>query len=328
MAKMRTAVQSRSIAGTRVEIAGTAQTATNFAFSDPRFHESLTQRLRRWVLGTAYALRPNRIALMPRLVLMDLVRLFTPAAKRDELPDHPVYYSTRGLVGISNDLSVDALLANYRRGYFPVCHIGAMKWWCPEERAVIDPSRTHVGRNLRRLLRQGKFTITMDQDFAGVIAACAAPRSGKTPLTWITPRVMRAYYDAHKAGYAHSVEVWDEEGRLVGGLYGLAIGKVFFGESQFSAAEHASKVALIALHRQLAAWGYRLRDGKWMTPHLASFGFKAMKRDAFKALLDRYVEMPQKIGPWSFEAGLDLTDWKHERSASETTPTRTSLKVA
>jgi len=122
-------------------------------------------------------------------------------------------------------LSVDALLANYRRGYFPVCHIGAMKWWCPEERAVIDPSRTHVGRNLRRLLRQGKFTITMDQDFAGVIAAHAVPRSSKTPLTWITPRVMRAYYDAHKAGYAHSVEVWDEEGRLVGGLYGLAIGK-------------------------------------------------------------------------------------------------------
>ena len=81
------------------------------------------------------------------------------------------------------------------------------------------------------------------------------------------------------------------------GLYGLAIGKVFFGELQFSVAEHASKVALIALHRQLAAWGYRLRDGKWMTPHLASFGFKAMKRDAFKALLDRYVEMPRKIGP-------------------------------
>ena len=119
MAKMGTAVQSRSIAGTRVEAAGTAQTATNFAFSDPRFHESATQRLRRWVLGTAYALRPNRIALMPRLVLMSLARLFTPAAKRDELPDHPVYYSTRGLVGISDDLSVDALLANYAPRLFP-----------------------------------------------------------------------------------------------------------------------------------------------------------------------------------------------------------------
>ena len=106
-----------------------------------------------------------------------------------------------------------------------------MKWWCPEERAVIDPAETHVGKNLRRLLRQEKFRITFDQDFAGVIAACAAPRSGKVPLTWITPRVMQAFWKAHKAGYAHSVEVWDRENRLVGGLYGMAIGKVFFGES-------------------------------------------------------------------------------------------------
>ncbi len=286
------------------------------------------QRLRRWVLGTAYALRPNRIALMPRLILMSVARLLAPAGTRDKLPKQLVYYSKRGLVGVSNGLSVDALLANYKRGFFPVCHLGPMKWWCPEERAVIDPALTHVGKNLRRLLRQGKFKITMDQDFAGVIAACAAPRPGKAPLTWITPRVMRAYYDAHKAGYAHSVEVWDEEGRLVGGLYGLAIGKVFFGESQFSAVEHASKIALIALHRQLAAWGYHLRDGKWMTAHLASFGFRAVKRDAFKSLLDVYVERPEKTGPWSFDADLDLTDWGPEQSASEKPPARKSLKVA
>jgi leucyl/phenylalanyl-tRNA--protein transferase len=139
---------------------------------------------------------------------------------------------------------------------------------------------------------------------------------------------MQAYYDAHKAGYAHSVEVWDEQGRLVGGLYGLAMGKVFFGESQFSAVEHASKVALVALHRQLAAWAYHLRDGKWMTPHLASFGFRAMKRDDFKALLDLYVDMPGKTGMWSFDADLDLTDGGKERSANEPTPKRKSLKVA
>jgi leucyl/phenylalanyl-tRNA--protein transferase len=325
---MRTAIQSRPIAETREEPVQIAREAACPASSEPRFYESSMQRLRRWLLGTAYALRPNRIALMPRLISMSIARFFAPAGSSDKLPEHPVYYSRRGLVGISNDLSVDALLANYKRGFFPVCHLGPMKWWCPEERAVIDPALTHVGKNLRRLLRQGKFKVTMDQDFAGVIAACAAPRPGKAPLTWITPRVMRAYYDAHKAGYAHSVEVWDDEGRLVGGLYGLAIGKVFFGESQFSAVEHASKVALVALHRQLAAWGYHLRDGKWMTPHLASFGFRVMNRDDFKALLDVYVEKSGKTCPWSFDADLDLADWGLDQRARETAPARTSLKVA
>ena len=138
----------------------------------------------------------------------------------------------------------------------------------------------------------------MDQDFAGVIEACAAPRPGKTPLTWITPRVMRAYWEAHKAGYAHSVEVWDEEGRLVGGLYGLAIGKVFFGESQFSAVEHASKVALVALHRQLAAWGYHLRDGKWMTPHLASFGFRRCRARSSRRCSIGMSMSRRRIGRW------------------------------
>jgi leucyl/phenylalanyl-tRNA---protein transferase len=329
MANMRTAVQSHSLARTGNELPGAAHEATGVTCADPIFHESLAHCLRRWALGAAYALRPNRIALMPRLTLMSIARLFAPAGERDKLPDHPVYYSSRGLVGISNDLSVDALLANYKRGYFPVCHIGAMKWWCPDERAVIDPALTHVGKNLRRLLRQGKFTLTMDQDFAGVIEACAAPRPGKAPLTWITPRVMRAYWEAHKAGYAHSVEVWDEEARLVGGLYGLAIGKVFFGESQFSASEHASKVALVALHRQLAAWGYHLRDGKWMTPHLASFGFRAMPRDDFKILLDWYVDEPQEVGPWRLDPDLDLADWVHKESpATNGAAPRASLKVA
>jgi leucyl/phenylalanyl-tRNA---protein transferase len=323
---MRTAAHSHSIAG--ADLKGEERKAASPACAEPRFHESRVQRLRRLVLGTAYALRPNRIALVPRLILMSITRVFASADSRDKLPEHPVYYSERGLVGISDDLSVGALLANYRRGFFPVCHIGPMKWWCPQERAVIDPALTHVSKNLKRLLRQGKFSVTMDQDFAGVIAACAAPRPGKAPLTWITPRVMRAYYDAHKAGHAHSVEVWDEEGRLVGGLYGLAIGKVFFGESQFSAVEHASKVALVALHRQLAAWGYHLRDGKWMTPHLASFGFGAMTRDNFKSLLDLYVDRPGKTGAWSFDPDLDLTDWDQERSANEQALTRKSLKVA
>jgi leucyl/phenylalanyl-tRNA--protein transferase len=153
----------------------------------PRFTESVRQRLRRWFWGTAYALVPKRIGVLPRLMRLSVAHAWAPKAERDKLPGNPVFYGKRGLIGISNDLSVASLVANYSRGYFPVCHIGAMKWWCPEERAVIDPADTHVGKNLRRLLRQGKFRVTFDQDFARVIEACATPRPGKMPLTWITP---------------------------------------------------------------------------------------------------------------------------------------------
>jgi leucyl/phenylalanyl-tRNA--protein transferase len=276
------------------------------AEANPRFRESFGQRLRRYVLGAAYALKPQRIALLPRLTLLTIAHFLAPEAERDRLPEQPVYYSRRGLVGISNDLSLKALIANYSRGFFPVCHIGPMKWWSPEERAVIDPADTHVGKNLRRLLKQKKFTVTFDRAFEQVVEACARPREGKVPLTWITPKVMNAYANAHRAGYAHSVEVWDQDGNLVGGLYGLAIGKVFFGESQFSRAEHGSKVAMVVLHRHLREWGYHVRDGKWMTPHLASFGFKAMKRKEFQALLDQHVGEPGRVGLWHVEPRLEL----------------------
>jgi leucyl/phenylalanyl-tRNA--protein transferase len=276
----------------------------------PQFRETLSQRLRRWVLGSAYALMPSRIALLPRLVLLSIAHVLAPEAEREKLPEPPIYYSKCGLVGLSDDLSVPALIANYSRGYFPVCHLGAMKWWCPEERAVIDPAATHLSRKVRRLLRQQKFTVTFDRDFAGVMEACARPRPGKTPLTWITPKIMDAFFAAHEAGYAHSVEVWDKTGKLVGGLFGLSIGKVWFGESQFCTASHASKIAMATLHQKLASWDMHVRDGKWMTPHLASFGFQAMPRPVFQALLRLYVNQPGHIGNWGADPRLDRAEWR------------------
>ncbi|XSG81805.1 MAG: leucyl/phenylalanyl-tRNA--protein transferase [Methyloligella sp. ZOD6] len=269
-----------------------------------RFRESWPDRLRRWGLGLAYAVKPQRIGLLPRIAMMSIRQLFVSDSDWNKLPAHPHYYSWRGLVGISDDLSVDALMTNYKRGFFPFCHMGPMKWWCPEVRAVIDPADTHVSKNLRRLLRQGKFHVTMDRNFTEVIEACAAPRDGKVPLTWITPQIMQAYTDAYYAGHAHSVEVWDEDGNLVGGLYGLAVGKVFFGESQFSRVNHASKVALVALHRHLAQWGFRLRDAKWMTPHLKSFGFHAMPREEFLEVLRVEANRPSVPGKWQAEPAL------------------------
>jgi leucyl/phenylalanyl-tRNA--protein transferase len=141
--------------------------------------------------------------------------------------------------------------------------------------------------------------------------ACAQPRERKTPLTWITPRIMRAFWALHQAGYAHSVEVWDE-GDLVGGLYGLAIGDVFFGESQFSRTEHASKVAVAVLHSHLAYWGFALRDAKSISPHLASLGFKTVDRATFQGLLRDYAWRPGRVGRWAVESGLDVSRWKPE----------------
>jgi leucyl/phenylalanyl-tRNA--protein transferase len=126
---------------------------------NPRFTETLAQRLRRWVLGCGYALVPKRIGLLPRLLVLSVAHLLAPEAVRERLPEQPHYYSKRGLVGISNDLSVSALIDKYRRGFFPVCHVGSMKWWCPEERAVINTADTHISKNLRWLLKRENFKV-------------------------------------------------------------------------------------------------------------------------------------------------------------------------
>ena len=273
-----------------------------------RFHETLVQRCTRWTLGALYALRPTRISLLPRLWLCNLLFLFGSEAHR-KLPEQPKYYSRRGLVRLQQRPLSPNPCRQLQSWVLSRLSPRPMKWWCPEQRAVIDPAETHISKNLRRLIRQQKFTLTMDRNFAGVIEACARPRPGKVPLSWITPRVMRAYLDAYEAGYAHSVEVWDETGRLAGGLYGIAIGKAFFGESQFSAVEHASKIAVVALHRHLAHWGYNLRDAKWMTPHLASLGFKPVSRDYFLFLLARSrLGEPGHLGAWKIDPAIDLVD--------------------
>ncbi|MEO6696524.1 MAG: leucyl/phenylalanyl-tRNA--protein transferase, partial [Gammaproteobacteria bacterium] len=159
-----------------------------------------------------------------------------------------------GLLALGGDLSPERLLAAYRKGIFPWYNEGQpILWWSPDPRAVLFPSRVKISRSLRKTLRQGRYRITLDQAFRSVIEGCAAPRNG-VPGTWISRAMMEAYTELHERGYAHSVEAW-RDGQLVGGLYGVALGRVFFGESMFSRSPDASKVALASLARQLAVWG-------------------------------------------------------------------------
>jgi len=275
----------------------------------PQFRESAAATLRRLLLGFLYPLRASRLAVLPAMLGMTLEFLLSPAAAASRF-DEPQYHCWQGLVGVSDDLSAEAILARYRQGLFPFCHIGPMKWWSPATRAVLRPQETHVEKNIRRLIRKGKYRVTFDSDFAAVMQACGEPRPGKTPLTWITPTIMRAFWVLHRQGHAHSVEVWDDMGRLVGGLYGLAVGNVFFGESQFARARDASKIAVATLHYHLAHWGFALRDAKWPTRHLTSLGFHTITRDELARVLAVEATKLGRVGRWSVDQSLDVSSWQ------------------
>lgn len=187
-----------------------------------------------------------------------------------------------GLLAIGGDLTPSRLLAAYERGIFPWYSPGeAILWWSPDPRAVMFPVEHHVSRSLKRFLRTTPFKITLNQDFAAVIAACAyRPDEG----TWIGPEVQQAYLQLHQQGHAHSVEVWQED-KLVGGLYGVAQGALFCGESMFSRTTNASKCALMAFCHHFAAYGGELVDCQVLNAHTASLGAKEIPRRQFLQLL-------------------------------------------
>lgn len=202
-----------------------------------------------------------------------------------------------GLLAAGGDLSPRRLLDAYRTGIFPWYSEGEpILWWSPDPRAVLLPDELRVTRSLRRSLRNGGFEIRYDSDFAAVVAACAEPR-GEQPGTWITAEMDAAYCELHRLGHAHSVEVW-RDGQLVGGLYGLAIGRVFFGESMFSRVSDASKVATAHLCRRLVNWGYRLIDCQVMSPHLERLGASTMPRAAFTARITALTTAGGRPGSW------------------------------
>ncbi len=203
-----------------------------------------------------------------------------------------------GLLAFGGDLSPIRLLAAYRRGIFPWFSTGEpILWWSPDPRCVLYTKRLHINRSLRRQLAGKHWQLTIDHAFVDVVHACAAPRADHTG-TWITPDMIDAYVRLHALGHAHSVEVWDGE-RLVGGIYGVAAGRLFCGESMFSAESGGSKIALIALAQLLRDMGFPLIDTQVANAHTLSLGAEEIPRREFLHEVARLVALPGHVGNWA-----------------------------
>ncbi|HMM71007.1 MAG TPA: leucyl/phenylalanyl-tRNA--protein transferase [Rhodocyclaceae bacterium] len=206
-----------------------------------------------------------------------------------------------GLLAAGGELSPARLLDAYRRGIFPWFNPGEpILWWSPDPRMVLFPEEIRIARSLKRRLRQADYTIAFDRDFDAVVRACAGPRRGARG-TWITPAMRAAYGRLHRLGHAHCIEMY-VDGALVGGLYGVALGRVFFGESMFSHIPNASKIALAHLAMTLHRKGYTLIDCQVPSAHLASLGARELPRSTFAALLQQQIDGRQpadQTGSWS-----------------------------
>jgi len=206
-------------------------------------------------------------------------------------PLEQALHEPNGLLAAGGDLDPRRLIAAYRHGCFPWYQDEQpILWWSPDPRTVLFPDELHVSRSLAKVMRQERYRVSIDQAFDSVIAACAAPRD-YADGTWITQPMQDAYRQLHHLGIAHSVETWQGD-KLVGGLYGLAIGRLFFGESMFSRADNASKVAFVTLVQRLRDAGFALIDCQMPTQHLHSLGARAIKRSEFANLLARHLDQP------------------------------------
>lgn len=205
-----------------------------------------------------------------------------------------------GLLAAGGDLNPERLIYAYKHGIFPWYSEGEpILWWSPDPRAVIAPDQVYISRSLRKTLKRQIYHVTLDTAFRRVIDACAQPRH-YGPGTWLTPPLRDALTELHHQGYAHSVECWLDD-NLVGGLYGLAFGKVFFGESMFSTQSDASKVAFVHLCWQLARWDFALIDCQVESPHMKSLGAVPLARKDFIELLDKYSHTNAHQGKWEFD---------------------------
>ncbi len=215
-----------------------------------------------------------------------------------------------GLLAVGGDLSTQRLLNAYRHGIFPWFNENdPILWWAPDPRMVLFTEQVKISKSLRKTLKKSAMSVTIDKAFNQVMHSCAVPRQYQTDITdsgtWIHPSMIEAYTQLHQQGNAHSVEVWHDD-QLVGGLYGIAIGRIFFGESMFSIMRDSSKIALVALCQQLQRWQFPLIDCQIYSEHLASMGARNIKRTEFVTYLDTYCEQPLAATSWQLDDDLPL----------------------
>lgn len=216
---------------------------------------------------------------------------FPPAEEALKDPD--------GLLALGGDLSTERLKLAYRHGIFPwFSDDQPILWWSPDPRCLLFPDEVHIARSLRRTLNQQRFHVTADQAFDQVIRLCADTREEGT---WITQEMIDSYCELHRQGVAHSIEAWNRHGELVGGMYGIAIGRAFFGESMFSLETNASRVVMVHLAHQLAAWGYRIIDCQVESSHLLRMGARCIPRSEFLSILRACVDSPPEQDNWTFQ---------------------------
>ncbi len=205
-----------------------------------------------------------------------------------------------GLLAAGDDLSPERLLTAYKMGIFPWYEEGSpVLWWSPDPRAVLFPEQIRISRSLRRRILRGDYEISVDRAFRQVITACAAPRP-KSEGTWITQAMITAYCELHRLGYAHSFETW-RDGQLMGGLYGISLGRLFFGESMFSRASDASKVAFVRLAELMSDWSFPLIDCQIPNEHLTGLGAVEIPRAQFLAYLEEFGQPPDRAGRWCLD---------------------------
>lgn len=226
--------------------------------------------------------------------------MFPPS--RDVFPP-PERATPDGILAVGGKPDPDLLLAAYSRGIFPWPHSGLpLLWFCPDPRFVLIPREAHLPRSLRKTMRRGGIEVRADTAFAAVIRACARKRRPGQRGTWINRAMIKGYTALHKRGFAHSIEAWQED-RLVGGLYGISLGAVFYGESMFADVPDASKVAFATLLGNLVRWDFQLVDCQSYTEYLATFGAEDQPRERFLGALERALETPTRMGPWTFDLG-------------------------
>lgn len=208
-----------------------------------------------------------------------------------------------GLLAAGGDLSADWLLAAYSRGVFPWFNADQpILWWSLDPRMVLFPQELRVSHSLKRVMRKRRYEIRVDTAFREVMERCSRPRAGQDG-TWISPQMIAAYTELHRLGVAHSIETWIN-GELAGGLYGVALGRVFYGESMFTQVADASKIAFVHLVRQLQRWQFKVIDCQMNTAHLARFGAREIPRTEFMQLLAEGVHAPGVALPWQLESDL------------------------